>query len=109
MKKPLYNINDVVYIKESAAIGHLEAVRMSGIHMYNNEWVYTITVGSSNLKSPALYGDRVSQISTETLYFAENEFVTICDALILAEANALRALQKIQLQRASLCPESITG
>jgi hypothetical protein len=37
------------------------------------------------------------------LYFSEDEFVTVCDAQLLVEANLQAQLSRIQAQRAALC------
>jgi len=106
MSSPKYEINEVVYLKESAAIGFLESVRISGIHRFNDTWIYTIVAGVNNPQHPPVYGDRISHVNNQTLYFSEDEFVTHCDALLLAEANALSVLKQLQSQRASICTES---
>ena len=104
MDAPKYDIGDVVYLKESAALGHLEAVTISGA-VYNNGWMYTIRAGRALPTSVAHYGDRISAVHAKTLYFTENELIVLCDALELAEANAQRALERIQIQRTNLCPD----
>ena len=101
---PAFNIGQVVYLRESAALGRLEAMRISGIHMATDEWIYTITLDGPAQRSTATFGDRVSLITGAILTYTESEFVLLCDALALAEANAQRALDKVQAQRAALCP-----
>ena len=104
MQPPKYNINEVVYFRESAAIGHLEAVTVSGI-VYNGQWIYAIRAGVLMPISPAQHGDRVSMVNAKTIMFTENELITLCEALTLAEANATIALTNIQRQKANLCPD----
>jgi hypothetical protein len=105
MDAPLYDIGDVVYLRESAAIGHLEAVTISGATYRESKWMYAIRAGRAQPSSVPYYGDRISAVNAKTLYFTESELVVLCDALLLAEANAQRALERIQLQRANLCPD----
>ena len=105
MDAPKYDVGDVVYLKESAALGHLEAVTISGATYSNNSWMYTIRAGRALPTSVAYYGDRISAVHAKTLYFTENELIVLCDALELAEANAQRALERIQIQRTNLCPD----
>jgi len=105
MDAPLYDIGAVVYLKESAAIGHLEAVIISGATYSNSKWMYTIRAGRAQPTAVPYYGDRISAVNAKTLYFTEDELIVLCDALDLAEANAQRALDRIQIQKANLCPD----
>ena len=109
MANPLYTIGEVLYFKESAALGFLEAIRINGVHLNNTGWVYSVEAKAPLQATPALYGDRVSLVNNATLYFSEDEFLTLCDALLLIEANLTRKLGQIQAQRASFCPDEITG
>lgn len=111
---PTYSIGDVVYLKESAALGFLEAVTISGIYRSNNPgmvqwagdvWLYTVQAGRSRPTSVAMYGDRRSLISGATLYYGETEFVLICDALDMVEANLTKQLDQVRAQKAALCAD----
>lgn len=109
MIPPTYDINDVVYLRESAALGFLEAVRITGVHKYKDGWVYTIGSRVADPRHPATFGDRISHVHAQTLYFSEDELVTHCDALLLAEANAMNMLQRIQSQKLAVCPTEPTA
>lgn len=104
----MYDVGDVVYLKESAAIGSIESVRISGVHKHNHGWLYTIESRISQPQHASVYGDRVSQVNAQVMLFTEEEFVTYCDALSLAETNALSILSKIQARR-SLCQSDGTN
>ncbi len=104
-----YKVHDIAYIKESAALGFIEAVKISGVHMYKDGWVYTISSMVANPQHASTYGDRVSFVHGQILYYSEDEFVSHCDALALAEANAQRNLERIQAQRLAICPTDLTG
>jgi hypothetical protein len=106
---PTYDIGDVVYLRESAALGFLEAVVISGISRGPNNWVYSIVARAGQPAAPALYGDRITAVQGMILYFSEDEFVTVCDAQALVEANLQAQLDRIQLQRASQCPDDVTA
>lgn len=108
MSTPLYDINDTVYLKESAALGFLEAVRISGIVKQAAGWLYTIEARSAQPTAPTLYGDRIAFTNRATLYFSEDELITLCNALDLAEAHALAVLSRIQAQKQEMCG-NITG
>ena len=106
---PLYDEGDVVYLKESAALGFLEPARISSIFKKNNQWLYTVKMGASEPTSVAHYGDRIHMVSGSVVYFTEDEFVLLCDALDLAEANAKKQLIGIQSQKAILCATEPTS
>jgi hypothetical protein len=91
-------LNEVVYIRESAAIGFLEPVRISGIHQKGSEWTYTIHIGSIGASSPWMTGDRRSLVHNSVLYFTENEFVTRQEAMQLTKSSLERKLTDIKKQ-----------
>ncbi len=102
-----YNPGDVVYLRESAALGQLEAVKISGAHLGQNGWMYSI---NSSLSPPSMGGamERRSQISTQTVYYTEDEFLVLCDALVLVETNAKASYDRAKAQRQSFCPDNPT-
>lgn len=106
---PKYTVGDSVYLKESAALGFLEAVLISGVHLGQNGWMYSIDVNIQRPAPIAQYGDRKSLVNTATLFFSEEEFVELCDALTLAEVNAQLALNRLKAQRQALCPTGTSG
>lgn len=103
MIAPKYDIGNVAYIKESAALGFLEPVQIASVQQYNGSWVYTIQAQISQPQNPSLYGDRTSIISGAVLYFSEGELISQCDALALAEAKAQQNLEAIQAKRSKNC------
>jgi len=100
---PLYDVGDSVYLRESAAMGFLEGVIISGITRNRGVWSYAVTMTQAGATAPGYYGDRASLTSNKTLYFTESEFVSKCDALSLAKANLQIQLDKIQAQIDSVC------
>lgn len=104
MTNPTFAYGDVVYLKESAAIGYLEAVKIAGLHYGQNGWLYSIAA-SFNPSSPGVVQERRSLIGTQTLYYSEDELVVHRDALVLAEANAKTQFERLRAQRQELYPE----
>ena len=98
----------IVYLKESAALGFIEAVRISSVTKRNEGWIYTIEARSAQPIAPTLYGDRIAFTNRATLYFSEDELIGLCDALDLAEAHATSVLLNIQAQKAKHCGD-VTG
>ena len=106
MDNPAYHENDVVYLRESASIGFLEAIRIGSIIRYNGQWLYGATNLVKNPIAPPFYGDRITVSHTGTVFYTEDELITICEALDMAEENAQRVLDAIRVQKANLCPTS---
>ena len=106
---PLYERGNTVYLRESAAVGFLEAHTISGVTRGPNGWVYTIMV-RPNLPSHAPhYGERRSLTNGAVITFEECEFIVICDALRLAEQYHLNQLSAIQSRLATYCVDSDQG
>jgi hypothetical protein len=105
---PLYGYGQVVYLRESAALGFIEPVKISGVHLGKDGWLYTINATLSP-PSPGGFGDRRSLVNTQLLYYSEGEFVLVCDAYLLAEANAKLNYERIKTQRQALCPDNPTA
>lgn len=106
---PLYNIGDILYLRESAALGFLEVAKISGISLSQQGWIYATEAKAGFPRSPAHTGDRITTVQGMILYFSENEFVVQCDAMALVEANLVAQLGRIQAQRASICAEPTAG
>lgn len=105
MVAPAYDIGEIVYLRESAGIGHLEAVRISGVARHGNTWLYTVSTTLSNPHSASHYGDKIAAVNSKLLYFTETEFITKCEALSLSKANAERILLNLNNQIEALCEE----
>tara|TARA_R110000868_G_scaffold150227_5_gene373258 strand:- start:6536 stop:6868 length:333 start_codon:yes stop_codon:yes gene_type:complete len=105
---PLYEPGDILYLRESAALGFLEAMQISGMMYGPNGWLYTVRARTGQPTAPSHFGDRITAVQAMTLYFSEDEFIPVCDAQALVEANLQVQLDRIKLQRAAQCPD-ITG
>lgn len=102
---PQYSVGDVVYLRESAGLGFLEAVRISEVRSRSNEWIYAIQARASQPNSVS-YGDRISHVNGQVLYFSESELISQCEALSIMEASVLSNLTKIQQMKSDLCDET---
>ncbi|MDB4490060.1 hypothetical protein N9045_00950 [bacterium] len=102
--KPLYNINDIVYLRESAALGFLEAVRVSGITRTQSTWLYSVYAGRMGAVAPTHFGDRISLTEANFINFTEDEFISECEALSLSVANLQRQLDSVKAQKESKYP-----
>ena len=109
MANPLYDVGDVVYLRESAALGRLEAVTITGIHRYGSDWIYSHAARIGSPTHAVIYGDRRSFVHGQLLYLSESELITHCEALTIAEANMQRQLAALQTQIASVCETGTDG
>ena len=105
MSVPAFAVNDVVYLRESAGIGILEAVKISGIRSHGVSWVYSIQSRSAMPDAPSVYGDRISHVNGQVLYFNEDELISQCQALTIMEDVVSRKLVQIQSMRQNACNE----
>ena len=103
MSNPLYRYGDTVYLRESAAVGSLEPVRIGGVHQGPNGWMYSLNYTSGG----ALF-DRRSAVATQTLFWSEDELLPLCDAVVLVERNARAAYEKAREMRQLHCPDNPT-
>jgi len=103
MATPTYQINDIVYLKESAAKGFLEALRISGVSAYGSNWLYSIAVRNTSITT-ATFGDHHRTMMTNAImYFTESEFINLCDALQMSKDYHERMLLSINTQLSQMC------
>lgn len=105
---PKYDLNTVVYFKTSAARGFLEPVKIGIIAKVTTGWVYGITYRAAEPITPSVFGDRINigRLNPQTIYYTEDEFVTYCEALGLAEAYLSTQLASIQALITTNCGTS---
>jgi hypothetical protein len=95
---PLYRINDIVYLRESAAIGSIEALRITDVSSYQNTWVYKVASSINSPRAPSTFGDRISHVTGAVLYYTQSEFCDLCTALNIAKDVLEKRLQVIEDQ-----------
>jgi len=95
MNAPLYEIGQKLYLRESAALGYLEAVQITGITLgEHSAWLYSYAqeVGQ---QQGSTYGDRRSLVFGKIIYLDESELVDYCTALGLVKANLQARMNEI--------------
>lgn len=104
---PAYSSGDVVYLRESAALGFIESYQIDGIYYdnTNRQWIYTIDVRHRG-PAPSTTIDRVDLRNRERLRFREDELVGFCEAIQLAIDETENRLSKLQSIRDAQCSES---
>jgi len=117
MSNPKYNVNDVVYLRESAALGFLEAMRINSVNNsdISSGWLYTLSASQLQPIAASHYGEMITSTygrgsihssSGAQVYFTEDEFVSLCEALDLIRAVLQARLSKVEAQIADLCEET---
>lgn len=93
---PKYGIGDSIYLRESAALGFLEAFVIIKIE-YNSDGVilYELATGTKTPSATMTIGDRNTGLITVPVKLAEYDLVNHCEAIRLAIAN-------VELQLATL-------
>ena len=99
-KAPLYDIGQTVYLKESAALGFLEAYLVKNMeYQPSGRLVYTLV---TSLKSPAAVqtiGDRVTGQRALPIRFCEEDLIgyeQALDTCIVNLQNQLAVLQRLR-------------
>lgn len=108
---PIYSPGDTVYLRDSAALGFLEAYIVKTItHRPDGQIQYYL---STHLKPPAAnmtMGDRNTGRVLKQITFFEYDLITYCEAIILAIENTEKQLASLQAQyAASGCADEDEG
>jgi len=108
---PIYSQGDTVYLRDSAALGFLEAyIVQSIVHRPDGVIQYYL---ATHLKPPAVnmtMGDRNTGRVLRQLTFLETDLISYCEALVLAIDNTEKQLAALQAQYAiSGCGEGTEG
>lgn len=97
MAAPLYNRDNDVYLKESAAVGFLERVRIQHVTQTpSGGWAYGIIQEPGQPNAIPTVNDQMQHIQRRQVYYGESELITYCAALTLAKAYFERQLAKIE-------------
>ena len=97
-----FSVNDIVYIKSSAARGFLESYRISAIYNDGFQWVYRFEVAK---RTPHVASVGWTNTLTHDSVFelAAEELCDFCDAVLLAEQYFTSKLAEIQALK-TRCP-----
>lgn len=114
--QPLFNVDDVVYLLESAKVaGSLEKYKVQQIRSVSlsngrTKWKYSLEVKSRNyLDERQTVGDRNDLRNPKFLEFEESELGTLCDALDLRIMFLTGQLAQAQAQLNTYCDEGTAG
>lgn len=104
MSAPTYEIDDVVYLRESAMAGFIESYRVTAIEFEpkTNQWLYKMAIRHSGPETSTVV-DSYALHRFETLRFRESELVTLCEALDMAIIKTEERLAYLQGIKSSRC------
>lgn len=105
---PLYKINQVVYLNESAYLGELEAYKIGAIQQAQaGRWVYQIFI-EKRPPDAQTAEDRVDLRFPREMFFDEAELLTLCDAVNIALHNVQFRINR-NMNFLSNCGEGSVG
>jgi hypothetical protein len=106
---PVYSINDIVYLKGSAAIGFLESYKITGLRfdVQLDAWIYEIGLSFNITGAPITIGDNITLKGRTNehniLHFTEDELIEFCEAAQMVETVLEQRLSRIREQRTRQC------
>ncbi len=99
MAAPLYSIGQTVYLRESAAIGFLEAIIVFRVGSETDgTWVYSASFAGKQPTLP-LFGELVSHSNGRVILYNETELVLKSEAVELAIESVETLLAKLVAMR----------
>jgi len=108
MSLPQYQVEDIVYLRESAVVGSIESYRISEARQdLTGNWFYKIAVDPRNPVG-ATVGDRNTLSRSYDFELTEGELIDYCGALTLAITAATSNLSRLQALFAAHCEETGT-
>ena len=110
MSAPIWNIDDIVYLVESAKVGAIESYQVAQLRQdATGVWYYTIAVPLRPPNSNMTYGDRIGLRQNLDFELAESELCTYCEAVDLALASARANLARLEQLKSIHCTDEVTG
>ena len=105
MAAPLYNVGDILYLRESARLGSLESYEITQVRQdASGSWWYKFGIPQRPGTNTTTVGDR-NTLRGHNFDFEleESELIAYCDAIDLVEAYLIAALTRIQALKAAQC------
>ena len=106
---PVYSIDDIVYLRASAAIGFLESYKITGLQFdtTRNKWIYRIGLSYNITGAPITIGDNITLKGNthedKVLLFIEDELIDFCEAARTVESTLEQRLLRIRSQITAQC------
>jgi len=100
---PRFKIGDVVYLRESAELGQLEAYRVGQISRAGGFFIYTIFINPRPAQEAAM-GDQIDGKRRDTqMSYGEDVLLTFCEAVDIAITEVERKLDNLRFIQESRC------
>lgn len=97
---PIYNIGQIVYLRDSAAIGFLEAYIIGSIaHQPDGRIVYTLVTSLKQPSAVLTIGDRITGQKALPIKFFESDLIGYVEALDMCIQNLQTQLSTLQALR----------
>lgn len=94
---PIFERGQVVYVKESAALGFLEPFKIQSISYPPCGGIkYTICTGQSGPTASTTMGDRITKHGVKAYSMNEEDLMLYSEAICLVEQSLARQLTAIQ-------------
>lgn len=109
MTAPRFKINDLVYLKSSAATGMLESYRVSQILQTSasSSWKYKIAIRKKYATSQTVE-DQVDLQTEQPFILDETDLLTGCEAAVIMVANAKKRYDQALAMQSTLCGGSLS-
>lgn len=100
---PRFKIGDIVYLRESAKLGQLEAYRVGQVSRASGFFIYTIFINPRPAQEAAM-GDQIDGKRRGTqMSYGEDVLVDFCEAVDIAIAEIERKLDNLRFIQDSRC------
>lgn len=107
---PKFNVEDIVFLQESAALGNLESyVVAEVIQQPSGNFTYKFAVPERPPVNNTTVGDRNNLRQSQDFELLESELLTQCEAVALGVTKLQQDLNKVQQLQATFCSETGTG
>lgn len=107
---PIYKVNDVVYLIESAKVGFVESYRVSEVRQDSTgAWLYKISVNPRAPIGGPTFGDRLTLKTSLDFELRESELCDYCTALNFALIAARAQVIRLEALKSTHCPDGSSG
>jgi hypothetical protein len=96
---PTYKVNDVIYLRDSAMIGRLEAYRVDRVkYDIKYGWLYCAVIHMGGPETDTVI-DHYNLKHVSSLWFRESDLIPVCDAATMAIDTLRHRLNSLNARR----------
>lgn len=104
MARPIYQINERVYLRSTCLVGRLESYLVSNVYNKGAGYIYGLKITQKPPREAAV-GDGIDLKSPRELYFPEAELLSACQALPIAIVSLQNRIDRLTAVRTDACEE----